>query len=220
MTEYAAARAQMVDSQIRTEGVTDYGVIRAMGEVPRERFVPARARPFAYSDADILVKENGHHRRMMRPATLARLIQAAEPAPSDLVLVVGSGTGYTAAVIASLVSSVIALESDQGLAAESSATLMQLGVGNVAVVTGPLEKGYPSEGPYDVIFLDGSVEEVPEELFNQLREGGRLVAVVGHNRASPAMVFTRTDHDVGARSAFDAFVPPLPGFARPKTFVF
>jgi protein-L-isoaspartate(D-aspartate) O-methyltransferase len=220
MTDYAAARTIMVDTQIRTEGVTDYGIIRAMGEAPRERFVPARARPFAYTDADILVKEDGHHRRLMRPATLGRLIQAAAIAPSDFVLVVGCATGYSAAVIASLATSVIALESDERLAAEASATLMDLGIGNVAVVTGPLEQGYPSEGPYDVIFIDGAVEEVPEPLFAQLKEGGRLVAVVGYNRAAPATIFTRTDNDIGGRPVFDAFAPALPGFAKPKAFVF
>ena len=221
MTDCADARIMMVDTQVRTEGVTDYGIIRAMEEVPRERFVPARARPFAYSDADILVKdEDGHHRRLMRPATLARLIQAAELAPTDFVLVIGAATGYAAALIANLVAAVIALESDEGLAAEASATLMQLGSGNVAVVTGPLENGYPSEGPYDAILLDGAVEDVPEALFDQLKEGGRLVAVVGYNRAASAVVYTKSDDDIGARPVFDAFVPALPGFARPKTFVF
>lgn len=220
MTDYAAARTIMVDTQIRTEGVVDHAIIRAMGEVPRERFVPAGARPFAYTDADILVKEDGHHRRLMRPATLARLVQAADIAPSDFVLVVGCATGYAAALIASLATSVIALESDEGLAAEASATLMDLGIGNVAVVTGPLEQGYASEGPYDVIILDGAAEEIPQVLFDQLKEGGRLVAVVGYNRAAPAMIFTKTDDDVGGRPVFDAFVPALPGFARPKAFTF
>lgn len=220
MTDYATARTTMVDTQIRTEGVTDYGIIRAIGEVPRERFVPARARPFAYTDADILVKEDGHRRHLMRPATLARLIQAANIAPSDYVLVVGCATGYAAALIASLATSVIALESDERLAADASATLMDLGIGNVAVVSGPLEQGYPSEGPYDVIFVDGAVEAVPEALFAQLKEGGRLVAVLGYHRAAPATVFTKTDDDIGGRPVFDAFAPALPGFARPKTFVF
>jgi protein-L-isoaspartate(D-aspartate) O-methyltransferase len=220
MTDYAAARTIMVDTQIRTEGVTDYRIIRTMGEVPRERFVPTSARPFAYTDADILVKEEGHHRRLMRPATLARLIQAAEIAPADFVLVVGCATGYAAATIAGLATAVIALESDEQLAAEASQTLMALGIGNVAVVTGPLERGYASEGPYDVIFIDGAVEEIPETLFAQLKEGGRLVAVVGYNRAAPAMVYTKTDDDIGGRPVFDAFAPALPGFAKPKAFVF
>lgn len=220
MMDYADARTMMVDTQIRTESVTDYNVIRAMGEVPRERFVPVAAKPFAYTDADIVVKEDGHRRCMMRPATLARLIQAAEIRPNDYVLVVGAASGYSAAVVAGLATSVIALESDEELAAMASSTLMDLGIGNVAGVTGPLEAGYASEGPYDVILLDGSVEVVPEGLFAQLKEAGRLVAVIGRGRASPAMVFTKTSDDIGGRAVFDAFAPPLPGFAKPKVFVF
>lgn len=220
MIDYAAARTLMVETQIRTEGVTDYRVIRTMAEVPRERFVPSRARPFAYTDIDIAVKEEGHARHMIRPATLARLIQAAAIAPGDFVLVVGGGTGYTPAVIASLATSVIALESDEYLASTAAATLTELGIGNVAVVSGPLEAGYPAEAPYDVIFVDGAVEFVPEALLAQLKEGGRLVAVVGYNRAASAVVHTRTDDDIGRRPVFDAFVPALPGFSRPRAFVF
>ena len=220
MTDYAAARSSMVDTQVRTEGVTDYRIIRTMNEVPRERFVPARARPFAYTDADLTVKEDGHARHMIRPATLARLIQAASIAPTDFVLLVGCATGYAAAVVAGLASSVIALESDEQLAASATETLTDIGIGNVAVVTGPLEAGYPAEAPYDVIFIDGAVELVPETLFAQLKEGGRLIAVVGYNRAAPVMVYTKTDDDIGERPVFDAFVPALPGFSRPREFVF
>jgi protein-L-isoaspartate(D-aspartate) O-methyltransferase len=99
-------------------------------------------------------------------------------------------------------------------------TLMKLGIDNVAVVTGPLEAGYPAEGPYDVIFVGGSVEAVPDALLAQLKEGGRLVAVVGSGRAAVATLFTRTDGDNGSRPVFNAYLPPLPGFARPKAFVF
>ena len=102
----------------------------------------------------------------------------------------------------------------------ASSTLMDLGIGNVAGVTGPLEAGYASEGPYDVILLDGSVDVVPDGLFAQLKEEGRLVAVIGRGRAAPAMVFTKTGDDIGSRPVFDAFAPPLPGFAKPKVFVF
>jgi len=220
MTDYGAARTIMVDTQIRTEGVTNHAIIRAMGEVPRERFMPTRLRPFAYTDADIMVREEAPARRLMRPATLARLIQAAAIAPGDTVLVVGCATGYSSALIAGLATSVIALESDERLAGDASTTLMELGFGNVAVVTGPLDQGYASEGPYDVIFVDGSIEEVPESLFAQLKEGGRLVAIVGRNRAAPAVVFTRTDDDIGRRPMFDAFAPALPGFEKPHAFVF
>ncbi len=223
MTDFASARATMVDTQIRTEGVTDHDVLRAMGEIPREYFLPAASRSFAYIDDDILVKEaaaGSPARYLIRPAPLARLLQAAGIAESDFALIVGCPTGYGAAILAHLAGSVVALESDEALAAKASETLIEQGIDNVAVVTGPLEAGYPSEGPYDVILLGGAVEVVPQPLFEQLREGGRLVAVVGYGRAAPAMVFTHTDDDFGGRPIFDAHIPPLPGFQKPKSFVF
>ena len=222
MADFADARTRMVDTQLRTQGITDHDLLRVMGEVPRERFVPAKARPFAYSDDDIPVKESREHggRHLLRPATLARLIQAAEVNPGDSVLDVGCATGYSSAILADLATSVVALESDQELAAMAAETLTGLGIGNVAVVTGPLEAGYPSPGPYDVIIFGGSVETVPEALFEQLKEGGRLAAIVGHNRAAPAMVYTKTDNDIGERPVFDAYAPPIPGFRRPMAFVF
>ncbi|MCB1495008.1 MAG: protein-L-isoaspartate O-methyltransferase [Bauldia sp.] len=223
MTDFASARATMVDTQIRTEGVTDHDVLRAMAEIPRERFLPAASRQFAYIDDDILVAEPAAGRParyLMRPTPLARLMQEAEIGQSDFVLVVGCPTGYSAAILARLAGSVVALESDEELAAKASENLLDQGIDNVAVVTGPLEAGYPSEGPYDVILLGGAVETVPQNLFDQLKEGGRLVAVVGYGRAAPAMVYTHTDDDFGGRAVFDVHLPPLPGFQAPKSFVF
>lgn len=223
MEDYAAARTKMVDSQLRTTDVTDYAVLAAMGEIPRERFVPARMRPLAYIDEDISVKDGGAAvpaRYLMEPAPFARLVQLAEIAPSDIVLDIGCATGYSTAVLARLANSVVAVEVDAELAALASSILVDLGIANAAVVTGPLEEGYPSEGPYDVIFVGGAVEVVPDGLFAQLKEGGRLVAVVGYGRAAAATVFTRTDGEIGSRIAFNAHVQPLPGFAKPKAFVF
>jgi protein-L-isoaspartate(D-aspartate) O-methyltransferase len=223
MESFDAARVKMVDSQLRTQGVTDYAVLAAMGEVPRERFVPARMRPLAYIDEDLPVKDadgDSPARYLMEPAPFARLIQAAEISPADIVLDVGCAGGYSTAVLARLANSVVAVESDPELAALAGENLVELGVANAAVVTGPLEAGYPSEGPYDAIFLGGAVELVPDALFPQLKEGGRLVGVVGRGHAAQAMLFTRTDSEIGSRPLFNASVRPLPGFTKPKAFVF
>ncbi|MEX0851824.1 MAG: protein-L-isoaspartate O-methyltransferase [Bauldia sp.] len=223
MDGYSILRTRMVDSQLRTQSVTDPDVLAAMGEVPRERFVPPPARPLAYIDKDLLIKPaagDAPARYLMEPAPLARLLQLAEIGKTDIVLVVGCGSGYSAAVLARLADSVVALESDPELAEKASATLVELGVGNVAVVSGPAEDGYPAEGPYDVIFIDGAVAFVPEALRRQLKQAGRLVAVVGYGRSAPAMVYTRSGDEIAGRAAFDAHVQPLPGFRKPAAFVF
>lgn len=223
MQDFTAARMKMVDNQLRTQSVTDYEVLAAMGAVPRERFLPAASRSLAYIDSDLAIKAatpGGPARYMMEPAPLARLMQLAEVGKTDVVLVVGCGTGYSAAVLARLADSVVALEEDAELAANAAEVLADLGVDNVAVVTGPLETGYPSEAPFDVIFVDGSVEVVPAALLDQLRDGGRAVAVVGYGRSAEATLFRRSSNDLGRRIAFDADVQPLPGFRKPKAFVF
>ena len=223
MDDFTVARTKMVDNQLRTQSVTDYDVLAAMGDVPREQFLPPASRALAYIDSDLALTAaapGSPPRYMMEPAPLARLVQLAEVGKADVVLVVGCGTGYSAAVLARLANSVVALEQDADLAGQAAETLTELGVDNVAVVTGSLEAGYPSEAPYDMIFVDGAVEVVPAALLDQLKDGGRLVAVVGYGRSAAATVFRRSGADIGSRVAFDADVQPLPGFRRPKAFVF
>ena len=218
MVDFAKARVMMVDNQVRPSDVTDLSIVQALLEVPRERFVPTRAQALAYIDEDIALNDQG--RALTKPAVFAKLVQLAAIEPTDVVLIVGAATGYGAAILSRLASSVVALEEDADLAARASKTLESLAVENVAVVTGPLIAGYAKEAPYDVVFVDGAVEVMPPALTDQLRDQGRLVAIVGYGRAADAMIYRKTGSDVSGRSAFNAAARPLPGFARPKAFVF
>jgi protein-L-isoaspartate(D-aspartate) O-methyltransferase len=222
MIDFERARLKMVESQLRTEDVTDYDVLAAMGTVARERFVRERHRPLAYIDEDLVLTEPGATvpRYLMRPAGFAKLIQLVEIAGPDKVLDVGCGGGYSAAVLTRLARTVVALESDARLAAAARQALDDAGVANATVVAGPLAEGWSREAPYDAIVLEGSVERVPEALFGQLAEGGRLVAIVGYGRSALATVYTKMDREIGSRPAFSAAATPLPGFEKPRTFVF
>lgn len=220
MIDFAEMRRAMVDAQVRANDVTDLRIVAAMLETPRERFVPAPLRNFAYIDDDLLVKEGAPARYLMEPMVLAKLLQAAEIGPDALVLDVGAASGYSTAVLAKLAGQVVALEEDAELAGQGSSQLVELGLLNAAYVQGPLTAGWPSEAPYDVILLNGSVDSVPEALLAQLKPGGRLVAVVGHGRAGRASVFTNTTGGIGSRIVFDAAVPALPGFEARPGFVF
>jgi protein-L-isoaspartate(D-aspartate) O-methyltransferase len=221
--DYAAQRLKMVDGQLRTTDVTNVPILDAMIAVPREDFVPANRKPLAYIDEDIEIapaRDGTPARYLMEPSPFGKLLQLAEIRKDDVVLDVGSGTGYSAAVLSKLASSVIALESDADLAAAAAQTLGRLGANNVAVVEGPLEAGYNSEAPFDVIVVEGAVEEMPEQLFEQLKEGGRLVAVVGQGNTGKAMLFLKENGMVAARRGFNCAIKPLAAFHLPPTFHF
>jgi protein-L-isoaspartate(D-aspartate) O-methyltransferase len=195
-----------------------------MFAVPREAFVEERKRPLAYIDEDIEIspaRPGSPARYLMEPSPFARLLQLAEIAPTDHVLDVGAGCGYSSAVLARLAKSVVALESDAGLAERARATLAaDGGAANATVVTGPLQEGYAGDAPYDVIVVEGAVDRLPDPLLSQLREGGRLVAVEGHGNAGIAKLYLRTGGSVTGRRAFNAAVKPLPGFERTPSFEF
>lgn len=223
MNDYSAARRNMVESQVRPNEVTDSRLVRAMLKVPREQFVPAALRPLAYMENEVVVGQGGalhNERRLMAPMPQARLIQLAEIDPTDLVLDIGCGTGYSTAVLAQMAESVVGLECDPALAEAASQTLTELEVDNAAVVTGALNEGYAAEGPFDAIVINGCVPEVPDDLLKQLKDGGRLVAMISDSDFGQATLFRNAGGRISRRGAFDAGAPALPGFEREKTFVF
>ncbi len=221
MMDFARARRTMVDTQIRVNDVTDSRIVDALMAVPRENFVPDALRALAYLDDDLAVKgETGSRsaRYLMEPMVLARMIQAAGIGPADKVLDVGAATGYSSAVLGRIGGSVVALEEDGDLAAQARQALG--GESHIAVVEAALGAGAADRGPFDVILLQGAAEVVPQSLLAQLAEGGRLVAVVGTGRAAKCMIHVRIGQEFSIRPAFDAAIPPLPGFAAPRGFVF
>ncbi len=216
MTNFAAARHNMVESQVRPNGITDHRIIDAMAQVKREDFVPAERKTIAYLDEDVQLKEG---RFLIEPMAFARMIHLALIKPTDKVLVVGVGTGYGASVIAMLAKSVVALESDPELLALARGFLA--GAGNVEVVEGSLAAGCAAGAPYDVIIVEGRIAAVPESLFAQLANEGRIVAAVGNTDVSKMQIATLADGHRSSRSAFDVSVALLPGFVAEKAaFVF
>jgi protein-L-isoaspartate(D-aspartate) O-methyltransferase len=220
MPGFSTARQNMVDCQVRPSDVTDVRIIDAMLEVPREVFVPQSQRPLAYLDLDLDVGESGTKRCLIKPAVLARMLQAAEIKASDKVLVVGCATGYAAAIVAKFAGEVTATESDSALAAKAKAALAEVGLGRVAVGTAAAADGQSGSAPYDVIVLNGATEIVPDGLYKQLKEGGRLVGVFATTQPPRATMVTHSHDDYGSRALFDAVAPVLPGLERRPAFVF
>jgi len=219
MTNFALARRNMVDGQLRPNRINDAGLLAALGELPRERFLPEGLRSVAYADDDVPL---GNGRFMMEPMVLARLIQVLQPQAEDKALVAAAGLGYGAAILARLTKSVAAVETDAGLAATAAKTLQELGVSGVDPVAGPAEQGAAASAPYDVILIEGAVPEVPKAIADQLAEGGRLATVIADPSGTlgVAHLFVKQGGVVSGRPLFDAGTPSLPGFERPARFTF
>jgi protein-L-isoaspartate(D-aspartate) O-methyltransferase len=216
--DYETARRNMVESQIRTNKVTHEALLAALASVPRERFVPAERSQVAYVDDDIAL---GGGRYLMEPMIFARLVQEADPVPDDNALIVGSATGYSAAVLAPLVKSVTALESDPALAARGREQFARLIVIGATQVEGPLTQGWARGSPYSLILLEGSAETIPQALFDQLADGGRLMAVISSGGGvGRAVLHTKRANVLSHRALFDAAINPLPGFQPEPGFVF
>jgi protein-L-isoaspartate(D-aspartate) O-methyltransferase len=208
--DFAAARRAMVESQLRPTGVTDPAVIAAMGEVERERFVPEEARPLAYGDRAVPL---GGGRFLPEPAVLGVLLTQMELEPGQRAMVVGSGTGYSAAVLSRIGLDVVALESSAELAERAR----ELGI---AMVEGPLKAGWRKGAPYAQILIDGAIEVIPDAIVDQLEEGGRLGTALFDQSVARLIVGLKTGGAFGYLSLADAGTPALPGFARPHAFTF
>jgi protein-L-isoaspartate(D-aspartate) O-methyltransferase len=213
---------------VRPSDITDRRIIRAMAAIPREAFVPEALRDVAYMDVDVPLaavgSAAGAPRALMAPRTFAKLAQLAEIEDDAVVLDVGAATGYSAAILAKLARTVVALESNDQLAREAKRALAGLGLDNVIVATGDLADGHPQEGPYDAILVEGAVSQAPRTLLEQLKDGGRLVAILvpkpAQGQLGKAVVWRRQDGTIGELSAFDASAPILPGFERAMEFSF
>jgi protein-L-isoaspartate(D-aspartate) O-methyltransferase len=210
MQDFSLARRAMVDNQLRPEGVTDRAVLAAMGGVERERFVPESARALAYFDRPL--KLSGE-RTMMPPAALGRLLSELAPAPGERALIVGSGSGYSAALLREIGLEVVALESNDALAAAAEAA-------GIDTVVGDLSKGWAKAAPYDLVLLDGAVEEIPDTLIKQLGDGGRLAGALVDRGISRLIIGRVSGGALGFRTIADADVDRLPGFERPRAFTF
>lgn len=220
MTDFSQSRRKMVDNQLRTNDVTDHRILDALEAVPREKFVPASKRAVAYIDEDLPVGSSGTNRFLMKPHIFGKLVQLAQIGSDDVVLIVGAGTGYSSAVVAKLAASVVALEENEDLSKVATDLLVELGTENAVVVDGPLVKGYASEGPYDIILIDGAVDDLPEALLEQLKSDGRLVAIEGQGGSGVAKLYQKSGDVVSGRFGFNASAALLPGFAREAEFSF
>lgn len=217
MPDFSRERDAMVDSQIHTADVTDRRLLKALRTLPRHDFMPKSKAAIAYADCEA---EAAAGRWMLRPRDLALLIHAANIQPDELVLNIASGRGYAASVLSRMAETVVCIEADETLVKKSSDALAAAGCDNAVVLDGDPQKGAPGQGPYDVIFVEGAVEEAPRVWFDQLKDGGRLAVIVRKGAVGKAMIYTRSGDSIGQRVVFDSTPRIMPGFEKEAGFVF
>ena len=216
MTEFASRRMMMVDTQVRPSDVTKFPIIDAMLHVPREVYVPRDRQEAAYVGQNVEIAPG---RVVLEPRTLAKMLDALDIQPGEMVLDLGCGLGYSAAVIARIADTVVAVEEDADLAAEAQRALADEGVDNAVVVAGPLAAGSAKHGPYDVITVEGGIETLPQALVDQLKEGGRVAAVFMEGALGTVKTGIKMGGRIDWRFAFNASAPLLQGVARARGFV-
>lgn len=217
MTDFATRRTMMVDTQVRPSDVTKFPIIDAMLSVPRETFVPAGRRETAYMGENIPL---GSDRVVLEPRTLAKMLDAVAIEPTDVVLDIATGLGYSAALLSQMAEVVVAVEDQPDLAKEAEASLAEVSADNVAVVEGPLEEGAAKHGPYDVILIQGGIEALPNALADQLKDGGRIAAIFMDGALGTCRIGYKVDGEISWRFSFNAAAPVLTGFAAETSFAF
>lgn len=217
MTNFAAARTTMVDCQVRPSDVTKYPIIDALLTIPREEFVPSTKRSVAYMGEHIAL---GSSRVLLDPRTFAKMLDAVNIQPDEMVLDLGCGLGYSSAVIAKMAEAVVAVEADEAMAAEATELLAAHGADNVMVETGELVGGAPKHGPYCVIFLQGAAETIPSAVTDQLKVGGRIIAIRQADGMGQCKIGYKRENGIDWHSEFAATAPTLPGFEKAAEFTF
>lgn len=217
MTDFTAARRSMVDCQIRPADVTRFPIIEAMLHVPRELFLPSELREIAYVGEHVALGEN---RFLLEPRVLAKMLDALDIQPDEMVLDIGCGLGYSSAVIGRIAEAVVGVESDSNIATQAEVTLGEHSSDNTVVHVGALADGAAKHGPYDVIVIEGGVETVPQTIVEQLKDGGRMAAIFVDGATGSCRVGKKSGEIVTWRRAFDAKAPVLPGFESATGFVF
>lgn len=217
MFDYAVSRSHMVESQIRTSDVTDMAVLKAFRAVSREKFIPKSQLALAYGDAHIQIDDD---RWLMRPRDFAKLVQAADIQPDDVVLDIACGRGYSTAILSKIAETVVGLEDTDERVDAATKALENSDITNVAIVKGDLKIGASEHGPFNTIFVNGAVSDVPKSWTDQLANHGRLVCVIQTGVLGHGVVYTRSGDAVGRRIIFDATIPTLPGFEAKPEFVF
>lgn len=215
MSDFATRRTMMVDTQIRPSDVTKFPIIDAMLSVPREAFVPRPLREAAYVGENL---DLGGGRVILEPRTLAKMLDSLDISGGELVLDIGAAFGYSSAVIARMAQAVVAVEENADMVAEAQTILSEQGADNVILHEGPLAAGAPEHGPYDVIVVQGAVEQIPDDLLEQLKDGGRIACVFSDNALGVVRVGYKIDGDISWRYAFNAGAPVLPGFVSEAEF--
>lgn len=217
MTDFAARRTMMVDTQVRPSDVTKFPIIDAMLTIARENYVPAAKREAAYMGENL---ELGSGRVILEPRTLAKMLDALDVANDELVLDVGAAMGYSSAVIAHMAEAVVAVEEDEAMASEAQEALSDAGIDNVILHVGPLAEGAAQHGPYDVMLVQGGVTELPVALQDQLKEGGRVACLFMQGALGEVRIGYKRGGAISWRMSFNAGAPVLAGFAKEKAFEF